>query len=102
MRSLMTEVVLLMAPTVRPSRCACVCHFGAHTWDRADEERLKRSHSTMPKILYHASHEQFAPSRLLQWTKRAEKAGFDGFFSSDHFHPWSEAQGQSGFSWSWV
>jgi coenzyme F420-dependent glucose-6-phosphate dehydrogenase len=56
----------------------------------------------MAKILYHASHEQFAPSRLLQWTKRAEKAGFDGFFSSDHFHPWSEAQGQSGFSWAWV
>ena len=21
---------------------------------------------------------------------------------SDHFHPWSERQGQSGFSWSWL
>src|SRR5688500_3403173 len=56
----------------------------------------------MPKIAYHASHEQFAPSRLLEWTVRAEQEGFDAFFSSDHFHPWSESQGQSGFSWSWV
>jgi coenzyme F420-dependent glucose-6-phosphate dehydrogenase len=56
----------------------------------------------MPLLAYHASHEQFPPSKLLAWTKRAEQAGFDGFFSSDHFHPWSEAQAQSGFSWSWV
>jgi coenzyme F420-dependent glucose-6-phosphate dehydrogenase len=56
----------------------------------------------MPMIAYHASHEQFAPSRLLEWTAKAERAGFDAFFSSDHFHPWSESQGQAGFSWSWV
>lgn len=56
----------------------------------------------MTKIGFHASHEQFPPSKLLQWTKRAEDAGFDCFFCSDHFHPWSEAQGQAGFSWSWI
>jgi coenzyme F420-dependent glucose-6-phosphate dehydrogenase len=59
----------------------------------------------MATFAYHASHEQFAPSRLLALTKQAEQAeqaGFDGFFSSDHFHPWSEAQGQAGFSWAWV
>jgi coenzyme F420-dependent glucose-6-phosphate dehydrogenase len=56
----------------------------------------------MALIEYHASHEQFPPSRLLACTQRAEQAGFQGFFSSDHFHPWSEAQGQSGFSWSWM
>jgi probable non-F420 flavinoid oxidoreductase len=56
----------------------------------------------MAIFAYHASHEQFAPSRLLEYTKRAERAGFSGFFSSDHFHPWSEAQGQAGFSWSWM
>lgn len=56
----------------------------------------------MAKIAYHASHEQFPPSRLLACAKAAEQAGFDGFFSSDHFHPWSERQGQSGFSWAWV
>lgn len=53
-------------------------------------------------VSYHASHEQFAPSALLQWVQQAERAGFHGFFSSDHFHPWSEAQGQAGFSWSWM
>lgn len=54
------------------------------------------------RLCYHASHEQFAPSALLKWVQRAEKAGFSGFFSSDHFHPWSEAQSQAGFSWSWM
>lgn len=53
-------------------------------------------------IVYHASHEQFAPSRLLQLAQLAEAAGFDAIHSSDHFHPWSKRQGQSGFSFSWV
>ena len=56
----------------------------------------------MPRIGYHASHEQFAPSELLSWFKLAEQAGFDCGKSSDHFHPWSERQGQSGFVWSWL
>jgi coenzyme F420-dependent glucose-6-phosphate dehydrogenase len=56
----------------------------------------------MTRFGYHVSHEQFAPSDLLRWTKRAEEAGFDRAMSSDHFHPWSERQGQSGFAWSWL
>jgi probable non-F420 flavinoid oxidoreductase len=56
----------------------------------------------MTRIGYHASHEQFSPADLLQWTKRAERAGFTAAMSSDHFHPWSERQGQSGFAWSWL
>lgn len=56
----------------------------------------------MARFGYHVSHEQFAPSDLLRWTKRAEEAGFDCAMSSDHFHPWSERQGQSGFAWSWL
>jgi coenzyme F420-dependent glucose-6-phosphate dehydrogenase len=51
---------------------------------------------------YHASHEQFSPSYLLEMVKLAEQAGFDCAKSSDHFHPWSERQGQSGFAWSWL
>ncbi|WP_153799787.1 TIGR03885 family FMN-dependent LLM class oxidoreductase [Foetidibacter luteolus] len=54
------------------------------------------------EIAYHASHEQFAPSELLELAVLAEKAGFDAIHSSDHFHPWSERQGQSGFSFAWV
>ena len=56
----------------------------------------------MVRIGYHASHEQFAPSHLLALTGQAERAGFDCIKSSDHFHPWSERQGQSGFAWSWL
>ena len=50
----------------------------------------------------HCSHEQFAPSRLLDLARRADAAGFAIGHSSDHLHPWSEAQGQSGFAWSWL
>ncbi len=56
----------------------------------------------MAIICYHASHEQFRPSHLLKLACAAEKAGFTGLHSSDHFHPWSERQGQSGFSFSWL
>jgi coenzyme F420-dependent glucose-6-phosphate dehydrogenase len=55
-----------------------------------------------PIICYHASHEQFAPSRLLRLAQMAEQAGFGAIHSSDHFHPWSIRQGQSGFSFSWI
>lgn len=56
----------------------------------------------MTLIGYHASHEQFAPSELVSLVMEAEKAGFACAKSSDHFHPWSERQGQSGFAWSWL
>lgn len=56
----------------------------------------------MALICYHASHEQFSPSELLSLVKKAEAAGFQGIHSSDHFHPWSERQGQSGFTFSWI
>jgi len=56
----------------------------------------------MSLICYHASHEQFAPSHLLRLVVAAERVGFDAIHSSDHFHPWSVRQGQSGFSFSWI
>jgi probable non-F420 flavinoid oxidoreductase len=56
----------------------------------------------MAIIGYHASHEQFKPSELLKWTVMAERAGFQAVNCSDHFHPWSKRQGQSGFSFSWL
>jgi probable non-F420 flavinoid oxidoreductase len=51
---------------------------------------------------YHCSHEQFPPSRLLALAGRAEAAGFTAALSSDHLHPWSERQGESGFAWSFL
>lgn len=56
----------------------------------------------MSMLYYHASHEQFTPQVLLHWAMLAETAGFDGVNSSDHFYPWSERQGESGFSFAWL
>lgn len=56
----------------------------------------------MPRIALHCSHEQIPPSRLLHAARRAEQAGFDSAMSSDHFAPWSERQGESGFAWSFL
>ena len=53
-------------------------------------------------IGYHCSHEQFSPSALVRLAQRAEQAGFNAALSSDHFHPWSEAQGESGFAWTFL
>jgi probable non-F420 flavinoid oxidoreductase len=56
----------------------------------------------MRLIGYHASHEQHRPSDLLRYVRDAEAAGFTALSSSDHFTPWSRAQGESGFAWSWL
>jgi coenzyme F420-dependent glucose-6-phosphate dehydrogenase len=56
----------------------------------------------MTRFGYHASHEQYPPSELLQYVQLAESAGFEAAWCSDHFHPWTEAQGHSGFAWSWL
>lgn len=56
----------------------------------------------MALIGYHASHEQFKPSDLLKWVLLAENSGFDVINCSDHFHPWSKRQGESGFSFAWL
>ena len=56
----------------------------------------------MPLIGIHCSHEQIAPRELLAAVRQAEAAGFDAAMSSDHFSPWSERQGESGFAWSFL
>ncbi|MGH9271195.1 MAG: TIGR03885 family FMN-dependent LLM class oxidoreductase [Ilumatobacteraceae bacterium] len=56
----------------------------------------------MTIVGWHASHEQISPRELLIAVRRAEEAGFDAAMSSDHFSPWSERQGESGFAWSWL
>ncbi len=56
----------------------------------------------MTRYSFHCSQEQFTPGDLLGLVRRAEGAGFDAGFTSDHAHPWSEHQGQSGFAWSWL
>lgn len=53
----------------------------------------------MAKIGYFLSCEQYTPSQLIEQARRAEDAGFDALWISDHFHPWNDEQGQSAFVW---
>jgi coenzyme F420-dependent glucose-6-phosphate dehydrogenase len=55
-----------------------------------------------PVFGFHCSHEQHAPSALLRHARLAASAGFTAAMCSDHFHPWGERQGHSGFTWSWL
>jgi len=56
----------------------------------------------MTVIGFHASHEQVHPRQLLEAVCQAEQVGFTAAMCSDHFSPWSERQGHSGFAWSWL
>ena len=52
------------------------------------------------KIGYFLSCEEYSPASLIQQAKWAEEAGFESLWISDHFHPWTDEQGQSPFVWS--
>src|ERR671938_822419 len=54
----------------------------------------------MTKIGYFLSCEENGPHELLNQARMAEGAGFEGFWISDHYHPWISEQGQSPFVWS--
>ena len=44
--------------------------------------------------------EQARPDQLVRDVRAAEEAGFDFSVSSDHYQPWLESQGHSGYAWS--
>jgi G6PDH family F420-dependent oxidoreductase len=54
------------------------------------------------KIGCFLSSEEFSPRDLVEQAKRAEQAGFHALWISDHFHPWNDEQGHSGFVWSTI
>jgi G6PDH family F420-dependent oxidoreductase len=54
----------------------------------------------MPEIGYALSSEEHRPGDLVRWSAAAEASGFRFALISDHFHPWTDAQGQSPFVWS--
>jgi G6PDH family F420-dependent oxidoreductase len=54
----------------------------------------------MVSIGYFLSCEEFGPRELVRQAKQAVDAGFERLWISDHYHPWTDAQGQSPFVWS--
>ncbi|MFI6512521.1 TIGR03557 family F420-dependent LLM class oxidoreductase [Streptosporangium sp. NPDC050855] len=54
----------------------------------------------MTKFGYFLSSEEHGPAELVRQAKLAERAGFEGLWISDHFHPWLDVQGQSPFVWT--
>ncbi len=54
----------------------------------------------MTSIGLHLSSEEHGPEFVLDTARRGEQAGFDFLTISDHFHPWTRAQGNSPFVWS--
>jgi len=52
------------------------------------------------QIGYKLATEAFGPQELIRQAVLAEQAGFDFVEMSDHYHPWFDVQGHSGFTWS--
>jgi len=52
------------------------------------------------KIGYFLSSEEWGPNEQLEQARMAEEAGFEALWISDHYHPWTEEQGNSPFVWS--
>src|SRR3954469_2340203 len=51
---------------------------------------------------YTLSSEEFAPRALVDQAAMAEDAGFEFLTVSDHYHPWTQSQGESPFAWSTI
>jgi len=56
----------------------------------------------MTQFAYFAGHEQFQPEELVEHAVLAEEAGFDSVLVSEHFHPWVDDLGASGFAFATI
>ncbi len=56
----------------------------------------------MTKFAYFCGHEQWQPEELVEHAVLAEEAGFDMVVVSEHFHPWVDDAGASGFAFSTI
>src|SRR5215210_4092701 len=54
----------------------------------------------MTQFGYTMMCEQSRPDQLVRDLQQAEAAGFDFSVISDHYFPWLDAQGHSGYAWS--
>src|SRR6185295_4301896 len=55
--------------------------------------------AAMAQIGYALSSEEHAPNALVRYARQAEDAGFEFALISDHFHPWTDRQGNAPFVW---
>jgi G6PDH family F420-dependent oxidoreductase len=56
----------------------------------------------MVRFGYFLSCEDHHPREIVRQARLAQDAGFDSLWISDHFHPWLDEQGESGFVWSMI
>jgi coenzyme F420-dependent glucose-6-phosphate dehydrogenase len=56
----------------------------------------------MTQFAYFCGHEQFQPEDLVRHAVLAEEAGFDMVLVSEHFHPWVDDVGASGFAFATI
>ncbi|MCL1593772.1 MAG: TIGR03557 family F420-dependent LLM class oxidoreductase [Actinomycetia bacterium] len=56
----------------------------------------------MTQFAYFCGHEQFQPEELVRHAVLAEEAGFDMVMVSEHFHPWVDDLGASGFAYATI
>jgi len=54
------------------------------------------------RFYYFCGHEQWQPETLVEHAVAAEQAGFDGLVVSEHFHPWVDDEGASGFAFATI
>jgi G6PDH family F420-dependent oxidoreductase len=52
------------------------------------------------KIGYFLSSEEWGPRDLVAQAIKANEAGFEGLWISDHYHPWNDQQGHGSFVWT--
>ena len=51
------------------------------------------------QLAFVLSHEQFPIPDLLEFATSAERAGFDGLWTSDHIQPWQDNEGHAMMPW---
>lgn len=56
----------------------------------------------MTEFAYFCGHEQWQPEQLVRHAVLAEEAGFAYIVVSEHFHPWVDDVGASGFAFSTI
>lgn len=54
------------------------------------------------RVGYFLSSEEYGPIELVRQAKLAEDHGMSSVWISDHFHPWTQEQGESPFVWTTI